>query len=546
MRAIAAGIFAGAALLTATSGYGQVVLNEIVKEQRTAGAGAVSPDTREFIELYNAGGTAVDLSTYSIFTQVMNTGGTIEDFLPAAMIGPGDYFVIAADGRGIVGADHYISIGAADELFPDLANILIELRNSGATVDAVGFDTFRAPQTSSHSATQLAQTGNGIWGQAQSYDIPETVDFKRLSNARYRDGRDTNVNGRDFGFLPITQGASNNLPENAVHTVPNVSSLNHGANVPAYNYGFVPVRAVNPATADTINPSAISDSPRNGGRVMVMWDETGGGNSAYSKELVNKFDIYAYLDSTPLNIPGDWEAEYTAYGIGTTEPLFGTPNPNQLIPSGTATTLTQNSTTGIGWLYERFQHHPDQGGGNVFKLSLIDFGQGGNSVPGGTNTTWDIIAQFDLAPENSGWHHLGIDYDPTTGEVVAVFDDHVETFTTATDLLGTFYVGYREALTAVPGANVGIVRPATFDLFVEPGLTGDYNEDGKVDAADYVVWRKNPGAFGGAQGYTDWAANFGAMSGAGGGASAVPEPSSVALVMLGLLGFVAQRGRPLR
>jgi hypothetical protein len=38
------------------------------------------------------------------------------------------------------------------------------------------------------------------------------------------------------------------------------------------------------------------------------------------------------------------------------------------------------------------------------------------------------------------------------------------------------------------------------------GLTGDYNGDGKVDAADYVVWRKTN--INGQQGYNDWRANF--------------------------------------
>ncbi|HEX2475880.1 MAG TPA: PEP-CTERM sorting domain-containing protein [Lacipirellulaceae bacterium] len=38
------------------------------------------------------------------------------------------------------------------------------------------------------------------------------------------------------------------------------------------------------------------------------------------------------------------------------------------------------------------------------------------------------------------------------------------------------------------------------------GLTGDYNGNGKVDAADYVVWRKTN--INGQQGYNDWRANF--------------------------------------
>src|SRR3954464_1357749 len=48
-------------------------------------------------------------------------------------------------------------------------------------------------------------------------------------------------------------------------------------------------------------------------------------------------------------------------------------------------------------------------------------------------------------------------------------------------------------------------------------LTGDYNGNGTVDAADYVLWRKTPGSFGGAGGYTTWRANFGNVGGGAGG-----------------------------
>ncbi|MEX2308068.1 MAG: autotransporter-associated beta strand repeat-containing protein [Pirellulales bacterium] len=78
------------------------------------------------------------------------------------------------------------------------------------------------------------------------------------------------------------------------------------------------------------------------------------------------------------------------------------------------------------------------------------------------------------------------------------------------------------------------------------GVPGDYNGDGKVDAADYVVWRKNPAAFGGDPGgYTTWRANFGAMSGGGASTSgAVPEPACLALLLVGLSGiWIARRYR---
>lgn len=95
------------------------------------------------------------------------------------------------------------------------------------------------------------------------------------------------------------------------------------------------------------------------------------------------------------------------------------------------------------------------------------------------------------------------------------------------------------------------------------GVAGDYNQDGTVDAADYVVWRNSLGAAslpneGGvspgvvdAADYDFWRSRFGATSGAGAafGTLAVPEPSCASLVssaILGLLGlsrFTSRRGR---
>lgn len=82
-------------------------------------------------------------------------------------------------------------------------------------------------------------------------------------------------------------------------------------------------------------------------------------------------------------------------------------------------------------------------------------------------------------------------------------------------------------------------------------LAGDYNNDGIVDAADYVVWRKNVGQpsqtlpndttgviIGDAQ-YNLWRANYGnsvAVPGAGSSLSsgAVPEPTTMGLVAFGI------------
>jgi hypothetical protein len=75
------------------------------------------------------------------------------------------------------------------------------------------------------------------------------------------------------------------------------------------------------------------------------------------------------------------------------------------------------------------------------------------------------------------------------------------------------------------------------------GVNGDHNEDGIVNAADYVLWRKNPAAHGSASGYTDWRQNFGS-SGSGSGAGAVPEPTSMLLVLMAGLTMTASSHRP--
>jgi len=71
---------------------------------------------------------------------------------------------------------------------------------------------------------------------------------------------------------------------------------------------------------------------------------------------------------------------------------------------------------------------------------------------------------------------------------------------------------------------------------------GDYNQDGSVDAADYVWWRKFDGT---PEKYDEWRANFGSSATGGTAmASGVPEPSAVCLSIIALgyllLGLRAQ------
>jgi hypothetical protein len=81
----------------------------------------------------------------------------------------------------------------------------------------------------------------------------------------------------------------------------------------------------------------------------------------------------------------------------------------------------------------------------------------------------------------------------------------------------------------------------TLDCVPSPTVEGDFNEDGSVDAADYVVWRAGLGTTHTQEDYDVWRANFGTAtpaSGAGNSAAlhsgqlaaaAVPEPAAIAL-----------------
>jgi PEP-CTERM motif-containing protein len=108
--------------------------------------------------------------------------------------------------------------------------------------------------------------------------------------------------------------------------------------------------------------------------------------------------------------------------------------------------------------------------------------------------------------------------------------------------VGVDYV-YWVALVDVEGTdvqeNVSLAFSQPF-RFTSLTTSGDFNLDGTVDAADYVVWRKDLGTIYTQNDYNAWRQNFGAT--AGGAAAviqptlraAVPEPSALALTALAL------------
>ena len=105
--------------------------------------------------------------------------------------------------------------------------------------------------------------------------------------------------------------------------------------------------------------------------------------------------------------------------------------------------------------------------------------------------------------------------------------------------------------------GTGLLQITTY---VPSFLAGDYNSNGIVDAADYVVWRRNVGAATianrdtlntgpiGAADFDTWSAHLGQMVGTGGGSGlsdaigAVPEPATgiALLVCLSIAGLTCR------
>jgi hypothetical protein len=131
-----------------------------------------------------------------------------------------------------------------------------------------------------------------------------------------------------------------------------------------------------------------------------------------------------------------------------------------------------------------------------------------------------------------------IDFGPDGAQrfTISGFDPTAPDFTAADLVMGLQFA--EEGLASLAAVPI---------LFIPPG---DHNENGLVDAADYVVWRKN----GGAQDvYDTWRANFGQPSGgatepqspvsdsAEPTSAAVPEPATLAILLTAILADFTRR-----
>ena len=201
------------------------------------------------------------------------------------------------------------------------------------------------------------------------------------------------------------------------------------------------------------------------------------------------------------------------------------------------------------------------------------------TTPGSVDTNESNAERLNIVelsdPELTEWREFWITMqqlpDPIDGNTheVKVWSDgslEPETFQVVLGLQNEAGTGSFLSMGLTSGSRVGAFdvdffayKEGVFEPALAPmGLAGDYNDDGKVDAADYVVWRKNEGTTNplpndndiggtiGADHYNLWRAHFGEMSGSGLTLRAIPEPSSALLLSLATVFICNLRRRGLR
>jgi hypothetical protein len=234
---------------------------------------------------------------------------------------------------------------------------------------------------------------------------------------------------------------------------------------------------------------------------------------------------------------------------------------------GELTTSTVQST--IGACFVNNTNHPFTSftisyTGEQWRLAAADANVDGlnfefSTDPAATVTTGTYIAVDDLdffSPNNSAASVGALDGNAAANR--KFFPAFAITPASPIQPEGTFYIRWRPVLVSGTNTNDGLaIDDFSIGTVLAPGVGGDYNNNGVVDAGDYVVWRKrlnqavtipndiSPGVVI-AQDYIEWINRFGKTTfdfGAGAGAS-VPEPAGLVLVVgIAAAGSTWTRGR---
>lgn len=167
------------------------------------------------------------------------------------------------------------------------------------------------------------------------------------------------------------------------------------------------------------------------------------------------------------------------------------------------------------------------------------------------NSAGQMYAGLDRPPNYSGGSpSSGMDTFTSEGAEIGEIFFSSGTYTgLAFDSQGTLFYAdaFYNRIMKTSGWSVGttfasgVGNPQALAFQSVASLSGDFNQDGTVNAADYITWRNNSGS---PEAYNIWRANFGTTAGAGAmSTTAVPEPTVAVYVACVAILSVVRRAR---
>jgi hypothetical protein len=328
----------------------------------------------------------------------------------------------------------------------------------------------------------------------------------------------------------------------ATDTSMNVTGENYGSGTYDYRGGILEV-SIDGGSGLRLSPSSSTVGPAGIGRFIMHNPDTPG--------YVRTYD-YNAASGAGTSLAGLADGVNT--GVGITEFHFenGGTRPIQVPRNLIINNGLTESGSGLGGIRSpRLTLVLDEaptvdGGGIPQNLGLFDVNF---SSVGGTSTT--------------GAGTDGDFFDSLDGSDVLIQGDTVSAMFAGSTYNWTIsYTGnitWTDPDAGIVGSitdtgGVDVVLKGLSSIIVPAGVAGDFNDDDKVDAADYVVWRKNTansplpndnGLATQAERFNLWRGNFGEMAGSGSGANtgAIPEPGALVLVLVGAIGLAFRRRR---
>jgi hypothetical protein len=170
---------------------------------------------------------------------------------------------------------------------------------------------------------------------------------------------------------------------------------------------------------------------------------------------------------------------------------------------------------------------------------------GGATLVGGTSLSMELGG----ATAGTQYDQLHVGGELSIGGILAVslINGFVPAVGSSFDLLdwgtlsGTFSTLSLPTLAGAQWDTSKLYTTGVLSVVAGATLPGDYNNNGVVDAADYVVWRAGLGTIYVQNDYNVWRAHFGQTAGSGSSLSAsgsasvaVPEPASAILMLCGV------------